>query len=112
MIKSDYKLDVGSDFLKVLIWRQLSQRQLKSFIHRFATREAADLRKGKSSFYLWRVRRLHAAAIFDKRFGGVPEIFTLRKMPVLESYYVNNGVYIWPSLDLRKGDRLIRITSP
>jgi len=52
---------------------------------------------GNREFNLWRTRRLKAVAIFEKRFGGVPTIFKKRKMLVLKSYYINNGIYLWPS---------------
>ena len=82
------------------IWQSLPQRQLKTLIHRFATKEAARLRLGNREFNLWRTRRLKAVAIFEKRFGGVPTMFKLRKMPVLKSYYIINGIYLWPSSTL------------
>lgn len=91
----DYKLGKESKLFKVLVLKEIHQLQLKSLIHRFATREAKAIRSG-DSFYLWRVRRLRAVGIYENRFGGVPDLFKARKLPVLKSYYVNNGVYIWP----------------
>lgn len=82
------------------VWQNLPQRQLKTLIHRFATKEAAKLRLGSPEFYIWRVRRLRAVAVFEKRFGGVPATFKARKMAVLKSYYINNGVYLWPTSTL------------
>ncbi|QHD55766.1 hypothetical protein GM320_13745 [Shewanella algae] len=86
--------------LRVFVWQNLPQRQLRTLIHRFATKEAAKLKQGSSEFYVWRVRRLKAVAVFEKRFGGVPAIFKMRKMTVLKSYYINNGVYLWPTSTL------------
>lgn len=93
--KRDYKLGKGSQLFKVLVLREINQLQLKSLIQRFATREAKAIRT-RGSFFLWRVRRLRAVAIYEKRFGGVPEIFKTRKLPILKSYYLTNGIYIWP----------------
>ncbi len=90
----DYKLGKESQLLKVAVLRQLPQLQLKSLIHRFATREAKAIRNG-GRFYLWRIRRLRAVDIYENRFGGVPYIFKSRKLPALKSYYINNGVYLW-----------------
>lgn len=86
--------------LRVFVWQNLPQRQLRTLIHRFATKEAAKLKQGSREFYVWRVRRLKAVAVFDKRFGGVPAIFKMHKMTVLKSYYINNGVYLWPTSTL------------
>lgn len=86
--------------LRVFVWQNLPQRQLRTLIHRFATKEAAKLKQGSSEFYVWRVRRLKAVAVFEKRFGGVPAIFKMRKMTVLKSYYMNNGFYLWPTSTL------------
>ena len=91
-----YKLGRGSELLRVSSWNQIHQMQLKSLIHRFATREAHSISTGKP-FYFWRVKRLGAVAVYESRFGGVPELFKKRSMPKLKSYYVNNGVYLWPS---------------
>ena len=93
--KIDYKLGKESQLFKVLVLNQIHQLLLKSMIQRFATREASAIRKG-NAFYLWRVRRLRAAEIYEKRFGGVPTLFKSRKLPALRSYYINNGVYVWP----------------
>ena len=86
--------------LRVFVWQNLPQRQLRTLIHRFATKEAAKLKHGSPEFYVWRVRRLKAVAVFEKRFGGVPAIFKMHKMTVLKSYYINNGVYLWPTSTL------------
>lgn len=80
--KSDYKLGKKSQFFKVLVLNQINQLPLKSMIQRFSTREASAIRRG-NGFYLWRVRRLRAVEIYEKRFGGVPGLFTSRKLPVL-----------------------------
>ena len=96
-MKREWELEKGSRLLRVSIWQNLPQRQLKTLIHRFATKEAVKLKLGSREFNIWRVRRLKAAAIFEKRFSGVPIIFKMRKMPVLNSYYINNGIYLWPS---------------
>ena len=92
-----YKLNLGSSLLRVTEWESISNRQLKSLIQRFATREAKLMSKGKPSFNVWRNRRLKAVEIFEQRFVKTPEIFKLWKMPTLKSYYINNGKYIWPS---------------
>ncbi|MDV2963097.1 hypothetical protein RU080_15245, partial [Shewanella algae] len=64
-------MEKGSPLLRVFVWQNLPQRQLRTLIHRFATKEAAKLKQGSSEFYVWRVRRLKAVAVFEKRFGGV-----------------------------------------
>ena len=99
-LKREWKLEKGSRLLRVSVWQNLPQRQLKTLIHRFATKEAARLKLGDREFNVWRVRRLKAVAVFEKRFGGVPPIFKMRKMPVLKSYYITNGIYLWPSSTL------------
>ena len=96
-----YKLRRGSTLLKVSTFKVLPQRQLKSLIHRFATREAKFLRDGSSHFYIWRMKRLQAVGVYENRFSGAPEIFKKRKMPVLKSYYTGGGTYIWPSSSLK-----------
>ncbi len=92
-----YNLNSGSSLLRVAEWESISNRQLKSLIQRFATREAKLMAKGKPSFNVWRNRRLKAVEIFEQRFVKTPEIFKLWKMPILKSYYISNGKYIWPS---------------
>ena len=81
----------------MVTWQKIPQNQLKTLIRRFAIREAGNLSVGRPEFGLWRVRRLRAVNIYEKRFGCVPELFKQRKMPVLKSYYVINGEYIWPT---------------
>lgn len=78
-------------------------RQLKSLIQRFSTKEVSSIRNHKP-FYVWRVKRLAAVAVFEKRFGegSVSEIFKLRKLPILDSYYVSKGEYIWSEKALSK----------
>ena len=97
VLKNKWKLKKGSELLRVVTWQKIPQKQLKTLIHRFATREAGNLNVGRPEFGLWRVRRLRAVNVYEKRFGGVPEIFKKRKMPVLKSYYVINCKYIWPT---------------
>ena len=92
-----YKLNSGSSLLRVAEWESISDRQLKSLIQRFATREAKLMAKGRPSFNVWRNRRLKAVEVFEQRFVEVPEIFKKWKMPMLKSYYINDGKYIWPS---------------
>lgn len=80
----------------MVTWQKIPQNQLKTLIRRFATREAGNLNVGHPEFGLWRVRRLRAVDAYEKRFGGVPELFKKRKMPVLKSYYAINSENIWP----------------
>ena len=97
-IKWKYKLLKGSPLLKATIWQKLNKRQLQSLIKRFATREAKLIRQGHASFFIWRSRRISAVNIYEKRHGDVPQLFKLRCMPKLKSYYINNGVYTWPKV--------------
>lgn len=76
------------------MWQYLPQRQLRTLIHRFATKEAAKFKLGSPEFYLWRVRRLKAVAVFEKRFGG-DSVFskdTRERMFVLSSISTNKTV--------------------
>lgn len=103
-LKSIWNLEESSPLLRVYVWQNLPQMQLKTLIHRFATKEAAKLKLGRREFYIWRIRRLKAVSVFEKRFGGVPAVFKMRKMTVLKSYHINNGVYLWPSSTLNQGN--------
>jgi len=96
-IKWKYKLLKGSPLLKALIRQQLNKRQLQSLIKRFATREAKLIRQGHASFFIWRSRRISAVHVYKKRYSDVPQLLKKRCMPKLKSYYINNGVYTWPS---------------
>jgi hypothetical protein len=90
-------LKKGSELLRVVTWQKIPINQLKTLIRKFAIREAGNLRVGRPEFGLWRVRRLRVMNMYEKRFGCVPDLFKRRKMPVLKSYYVINGEYIWPT---------------
>jgi hypothetical protein len=94
----NYFLREGSDLLKVTVWRRLPGRQLKSLIQRFATKEARCSRYCAGRYvFLWRRRRLAAVSEYERRFGEVPGIFKGRKLPPLKSYYMKDGVYVWPT---------------
>ena len=72
----------------------MPQHDLKGLIQRFATREARAHRNVEPAF-IWRGKRLSAIAIYEARFGTVPELFKRRTLPKLRSYNVQNGEYLW-----------------
>lgn len=80
--------------LTVKYWQETTAAELKSLIQRFSTRERNCVTAAKPSF-VWRDRRLEAVSIFQQRFGSVPEVFTHHKLPVMPSYYMKAGEYIW-----------------
>ncbi len=69
----------------------------QTLIKRLATRENQLRKNRKSSFILYRWKRLSAVKLYQHRFGSVPELLAKRSLPNLRSYYINNGVYVWPS---------------
>jgi hypothetical protein len=72
----------------------MTEHELTGLILRFATREHR-CRKKSVPFFCWRRRRLGAVAVFEARFGRVPDIFRNHKLPRMKSYYVHNGRYVW-----------------
>ena len=86
--------------LKVATWQTLSQRELKVLIQRFATRESKCILSRDPKFNFWRLCRFRSVAVYETRFCKTPELFTLWKLPLLKSYYVKNGQYIWSSIGL------------
>ena len=96
-----YKLRPGSALLKVSTWQTLSQRELKSLIQRFSTRESSAVRKCDPKFYFWRLCRFKAVEVYEKRFSETPKIFKSWKLPLLKSYYVKDDQYIWSSKGMK-----------
>ena len=90
-----YRLGIGSSLLRVATWEQMDRNELKALIQRFATRESKCSAKAKPTF-LWRRKRLAAITVFERRYGSAPKLFTSYKLPRLKSYYIVNGVYLWP----------------
>ncbi|WP_317932337.1 hypothetical protein [Halioxenophilus sp. WMMB6] len=87
-LKEDRRLLISASGLE-----NLPKSQLKLLIHRLARRETEATLKG-DRFYLWRVRRLRAADIYEKRFGGNPDKFKSRKYPMPMFYAIKNRVYL------------------
>lgn len=92
-----YRLEAGSSLLRPATWERMERDALKALIQRFATRESKCSKKAEPTFR-WRRKRLAAIAVFERRFGPAPELFTRHKLPKLKSYYVLNGKYLWPGL--------------
>jgi hypothetical protein len=93
--RHSYRLLPGSVLLRPGLWWRAEQAQLKLLIKRFATREDHARRRGLPT-YLWRSRRLHAVAVYERRFEAVPNLLRARRLPPQGSYYVQDGRYIWP----------------
>ena len=92
-----YKLMQGSSLLRVVTWRAMARLELKALIQRFATRENNCYKNAKPGGALWRRRRLTAISVYEGRFGQPPAFFCQRTLPKLDSYYVVDGQYLWPS---------------
>ena len=92
-----YRLEIGSSLLRVVTWERKERDPLKTLIQRFTTRESKCSAKAKPT-YRWRRKRLAAIAVFERRYGPAPELFTRYKLPRLKSYYKANGVLLWPRI--------------
>jgi hypothetical protein len=93
--RRSYRLLPGSVLLRPIFWWRAEQSQLKILIKRFATREDQARRRGLPT-YVWRNRRLRAVAVYEARFEAVPALLRSRCLSRQESYYVQDGKYIWP----------------
>lgn len=89
-----YRLEIGSSLLRAATWERMERDAFKALIQRFTTRESKCAARAKPT-YRWRRKRLAAVAVFERRFGPAPELFTRYKLPRLRSYYKVNGTYIW-----------------
>jgi len=89
-----HRLLPGSELFRVSCWLSLSEHELKNVILRFATREHHSRTRSGGVFY-WRRRRLGAVAVFEARFGRVPDILRNHVLPAIRSYYVHDGRYVW-----------------
>ena len=94
-----FRLLPGSELLRPIYWWHCDQSRLKILIKRFATREDRARGAGRPT-YLWRSRRLHAVAVYEVRFEAVPQLLRSRRLAPRESYYVQDGKYIWPELGM------------
>ena len=51
--------------------------------------------KGNPRFNFWRKCRLASVEVYENRFVEAPEIFRCWKLPLLKSYYLDKGQYLW-----------------
>ena len=89
-----HRLLPGSALFSVTCWLGMTERELNGLILRFATREHQS-RTRSGPMFCWRRRRLGAVAVYEARFGRVPDIFRGHVLPGMNSYYVHDGRYVW-----------------
>jgi hypothetical protein len=83
--------------LKERNWKVYNYKLIQALIKRLATKENDLLRERSPFFFYYRRKRFSAVEFYTKHYGTVPKIFKVRRLPDIKSFYINNGVYVWPS---------------